>query len=90
MSVDSRGTFQRALAVAVALALKMLPGFVDGALVASLRLGDKDSDAMAIGEGDTISISMGVPAWPANMVWARPKGVRAVFFGPSLGTSGLS
>ena len=34
-----------------------------------------------MGDGEHISISIGVPAaGPVNMVWARANGVRALFF----------
>ncbi len=63
------------------LAVKMLDGLC-GALVAALRRGERDSEAMVMGDGDAISMSMGVPAaWlgAANMVCARAKGVRVFF-----------
>jgi hypothetical protein len=60
---------------AAAAAAKMLRPVL-GALVAPLRRGDSDKEAIEIGDGSAISMSIGVPA---NIVWARPKGVRAVF-----------
>lgn len=50
-----------------------------GALVPPLRLGEREREAIEIGDGSDISTSMGVPAWPANIVCARPNGVRVLF-----------
>jgi hypothetical protein len=60
-----------------------------GALIAPFLLGDRESEAMDIGDGSAISISAGVPALCANIVCARPKGVRAVLL-RALGCSGES
>lgn len=68
----------------------MLAGFDTGGFVAPLRLGDNEREAMAMGLGDAISMSMGVPAWPTNIVWARPNGVLVLLFLSSLDVSGLS
>ncbi|TFB01269.1 hypothetical protein CCMA1212_006799 [Trichoderma ghanense] len=75
-----------AAALDAEFAAKMLPWCVRGF---PWRRGDSDSEAMAMGLGDCISTSMGVPIWPANMVCARWKGVRAARF-RSLLMSGLS
>ena len=55
-------------ASAPAAAAKMLRP-ADGALVPPFRRGERESEAMEIGDGSAISMSIGVPAaWPANMV----------------------
>lgn len=48
-----------------------------------LRLGDRDRDAIDMGEGSPISTSMGVPT---NIVWALPKGVRVPFLTAFVGS----
>jgi len=54
-----------------------------GALVAPLRRGEREREAMEIGDGSAISISIGVPA---NIVCARPNGVRALFLRAFVGS----
>ena len=68
---------QRASASAAA-AKMFLP--VLGAFVTPFLRGDNAREAIEIGDGSAISISIGVPAGaPANIVCARPKGVLVVF-----------
>lgn len=71
---------QRASASA-ALSKILLP--LTGALVPPLRLGERDRDAMDIGDGSDISTSIGVPGatgvCPAK-VCARAKPALALFF----------
>lgn len=73
----SRGTSQRPSPAAA----KMLLWLVAGALVAAFRRGESDRDEIVMGEGDAISMSIGVPGAPAaNIVCALAKGVLAFFF----------
>ena len=57
-----------------------------GAFVAPLRRGERESEAIDIGDGSDISTSIGVPAPPANIVWARPNGVRVLFLSALTGS----
>lgn len=51
--------------------------------MAPLRRGERESEAMDMGDGSAISISIGVPA---NIVWARPKGVLVLFLRALVGS----
>jgi hypothetical protein len=58
---------QRASAPAAAAAAKIFRPVL-GAFVPPLRRGERESEAMEIGDGSDISTSIGVPAPPANIV----------------------
>ena len=67
---------------------KMLLPLV-GALVPPLRLGDRESDAMDIGDGSDISTSIGVPGTACSRpakVCARAKAPLALFFRGCVGS----
>lgn len=72
------------LASAAAAAAKMLRPAL-GAFVAPPRRGERDKDAIDIGEGSDISTSIGVPA-PAAYVCARPNGVLVLFLRGFMGS----
>jgi hypothetical protein len=57
-------------------AAKMFPPVL-GAFTPPFRRGDRDNEAIEIGDGSAISMSIGVPA---NIVCALPNGVRVLFF----------
>ena len=73
-----------AFAFAAAKMFRLVPG----ALAPLFRRGDRDKEAIEIGDGSAISISMGVPC-TLNMVCARENGVLVDFLNGLLGSGDM-